>query len=319
MSFNTLEEIQEFININVEIDKLKPFFRQAKREFLNPFISSAQVRDFDALRSQELSSTDPRTEALSLYLEAVANFGVFLYLPSGAVKITDLGVNSEKSDYTEAASDKQFKEVLRSHKRAGHLVLDELLKILHKTPSEFPSFAASEEFSEYDSLLIRSAKEFNKYYYIFSSPQTFNALAPTLRTCEDQFLTPSLGIAALNELKALKSPENQSLELLELVKKALASFVISRTMENGLFVLDAKGVSMRFDVLAYEKNLSLSNSSKLSGFVSRTRDNKLSEGENYLKRAVLFIEQNPGIIQNPKPKKTARVEQIKTSKGVIGI
>lgn len=306
--------LREYLSVNgsVDHDNVKPYLLKAERSLLKPLIGTAQLAVFDA------TTTDPIIEeAQKLAQEAVANFGYYLYLPMNAVQISDSGIHVVDNENTKTATDKQFKELQRSFKKSGHEALDELLEYMERSPDLFPEWFQSETYTVYSQLLVNKTSVFNKWFYIFNSRQTFVALKSNIQIVEDRFIKAPLGIELLTALKTNQTNTNRK-EAKELLQKSIVAFTIMLTVDNGMFILDAQGIHMRFDALPYESTVTNINL-KVNDLLTRTKANKQIEGEEYLKAALKIITQNPTDFEEYTAPETVQQIKITKTKSIVGI
>ena len=306
--------LRKYLSVNgsVDHDNIAPYLRKAERTFLKPAIGSEQLAIFDTEVTDEIIK-----EAQELAQEVVANYAYFLYLPIGAVQITDSGIQVAENEHAKSASDKQFKELQRSFLKSAHEALDELLAFMEVSADKFMEWFNSDTHTVYKDLLVNKTDIFNKYYYIFNSRQTFIALKPNLQVTEDRFIKASVGKELLEALKENQTDENRK-EVKKLLQQSIVAFTVMLTVENGMFVLDAKGMHMRFDVLPYEKTITNVNL-KINDFLLRTKDNKKVEGEEYLKMALNIIKANQTKFTEYTEKEQADYINITKSKSIISL
>lgn len=300
------------VNPSFTIESAKPSLRKAERNFLKPLIGAAQIAFFEAYQDNDTVIK----EAIELAQEAVANFGFYLYMPIGSVQITDGGFYNAVPGETQVITDKQFKELQRSFKTAGHEALDDLLNHMEENASSFTLWTTSVLYSVYKELLVRDAKTFNEYFYIFKSRQTFLAMRPNIKVVEDQFIKGPIGSNLLSALKSDQTVEERK-DVKELLQQSIVAFTVMKTVDNGMFVLDAQGIHMRFDALPYESTVTNINL-KVNDLFIHTKKNKESEGQEYLKAALKTIKANPLIFPEYSEPEVKTVSSIKVTPGLIG-
>lgn len=314
MIIKDTDTLRKYLSVNgsVKHENITPYLRKAERNFLKPIIGAAQLAVFEA------ETTDPIIkEAQELAQEAVANFGYYIYLPIGAVQISDNGIHVVDNENTKTASDKQFKELQRSFKKSGHEALDELLEFMEQSADKFSAWFDSDCYTIYKELLVNKTSTFNTYYHIFNSRQTFVAMRPTIKVVEDQFINPVIGTNLLADLKTNQTVAERK-EVKKLLQQSIVAFTIMKTVDNGMFILDAKGMHMRFDVLPYEKTVTNINL-KINDFLVHTKRSKQIEGEEYLKLALKIIEDNTDKFSEYIIKETPDHINITNTKSIVGI
>ena len=314
MIISTTAILREHLSVNASIDilRLTPSLKKAERNFLKPLVG------LEMMTILETETTDVVIkEAQNLAQEAVANYAYYLYLPLNAVQISDSGIHVVDNENTRAASDKQFKELQRSFKTSGHEALDALLETLEASPDKFPKWFQSDPYKKHKDLLVNKTAIFNEHYYIFNSRQTFVALQPRLKVAEDQFIAPVIGDQLLLAIKNSQTTNNRK-KVKAFLQKAVVSFTIMDVVYNGMFVLDAQGIHMKFDVLPYEKNVTNVNL-KVNDFLSHTKKTKQNEGEEYLKLAVDLMKNNPTDFPEYTIKETPVHIKLADTNSIVGL
>jgi hypothetical protein len=299
MIVRNTETIKNYISVNasLEFDTLKPYIKQAERKHIKALIGAEQFAVFDEedvletgiVQIQIVDSGSQNAnivEAHDLAQEAICNFAMYYALPIVNSQITEAGVFNSTNQDVNTASDKNFKELQRSFKRAAHEALDEMFKVMESNLSDFTEWTTNEVYKEHQSLLVNSTAIFDKHYTIFNSRQTFLALKAEIKIVEFQYIKSVIGADLLEAIKAPQTNENRK-EAKELLQQSIVCFTVAKVMQNGLFVLDATGMSARFDVLPYEKIKGVSNN-----HVTETQKNKIAEAEQFLKLALAVITEN---------------------------
>ena len=307
--------LRKYLSVNGSLNhaNIAPYLRKAERHFLKPLIGAAQLAVFEEPHQNDLIIK----QAQELAQEAVANFGYYIYLPISAVQISDNGIHVVDNENTKAASDKQFKELQRSFKKSAHQTLDELLEFMEQSADKFTAWFSSENYTVYKQLLVNKTATFNTYYHIFNSRQTFVAMCPTIKIVEDQFIAPVIGANLLSNLKNNQTVEKRK-EVKKILQQSIVAFTIMKTLDNGMFILDAKGIHMRFDILPYEKQIGFSQF-KNNDFLIHTKASKQTQGEEYLKIALKIIENNTDKFSEYTIKETPKHIKLTNTKSIIGI
>jgi hypothetical protein len=282
------DTIKKYVAVNstLTFDNLKS--DQIERKYIKPLLGATQYAVFDV-------ATVPADaivkEAYELAQEAISFLTLYEALPNLALQITDAGIFQASTDSAQIASEARLKDLLRSTKRRGLETLDEMLLVMENNLDKFTEWSDDTAYKKYTALLVNSTAVFNKHYNIFNSRQTFMALYAEIETVEYQFIEAPVGKVLL---AALKTPQDnpKRIEAKTLLQKAIVCFTIAKVAQNGLFIFDASGIHVRFDVLPYEQINSATSNDKFSGFLKNTAENKHSEGEQYLKNALEIITTN---------------------------
>lgn len=280
MIVKDINTVKTYIGVNAafQYEDILPYLQRAERKYLKEMIGPDQMAIFDTG-----SAVVEVQNAILFAEEAVSNLAYYLGLPVLTLQISSGGIFETVNENTTAATDKQFKELQRSFKTAGHEAIDVLLSYMEENKTFFAAWSTSEYYTEYKQTLVFNTSTFQKYYNINNSRQTFRALLPNIITVEDQFIVGPVG----NDLfEALKEDQTEALriQVKELLIKSIIAFTIYKTVDNGMFVIGPNGIYLKFDVLPYEKAFSNINL-KINDFLINTKKNKLNEGEEYLKQA----------------------------------
>lgn len=272
-------------NASLKHETLEPYILRAERKHIKALIGKDQYAVFD-------TATPPTNEfvkeAWEMAANAVSNFAMYYALPILKAQVSENGIVVADSEYTSQASDKDFKELQRSFKTAGHEALDEMFKVMEQNKSEFSAWTDSDEYKEYNSLLVNTTSIFQKHYNIQHSRQTFMALLPEIKIVEKQYIRSVIGSDLLTALKTDQT-EDKRKEVKSLLQQAIVCYTIAKTLTNGLFKLSESGIHIRFDVLPYEK---VYDSKTVSEFIVESRKNKITEAEQLLAEAVQVIQEN---------------------------
>lgn len=286
MIVRNTETVKDNISVNasLEYDTLKPYVKQTERKHIKTLIGAEQFAIFDVA----IAPTEATVlEAYLLAQEAICNFALYYALPIINSQITEAGVFNSVNQDVNTSSDKNYKELQRSFKKSAHEAIDEMFKVMESNLTDFTEWTENDVYKEHQSLLVNSTAIFNKHYNIFNSRQTFLALKPELETVEFQYIKSVIGVDLLKAIKTPQTSDNRK-EVKELLQKSIVCFAVAKIMQNGLFVLGALGMHVRFDVLPYEMVKGVSTTSR-----EETQKNKITEAEQFLKLALEIITENP--------------------------
>ena len=318
MIIKNTETLVKHIGVNSSFvyERIVPHLDSAEYEFLIPLIGQAQYEVFNS----DTEPTDPIIlNALRFARNAVANFAYYFGLPEFAVQVTDGGIFVAGGDNVAPATDKQFKELQRAKKKAGHKNLDRLINYMEDNKAKFSAFTTHDVYKSFKSLLVYNTATFQKYFHIFSSYQTYKALVPQIIIVEDQFIKNPVQQELLAELKKPQTdPLRKNVKVL--LQKAIVAFTIYKTVDNGMFILDAEGIHLKFDKLPYEKT-AMTDNVKINKFLLNTKKSKRDEGEEYLKQALNIIKENPDEFTEYAPVESIGAKKIDMTitPGIIGL
>jgi len=281
------DDFKKYISANVSYNVLKPYVKKAERKLILANIGAEQYAIFDVA---EAPSDAVVKLGYELAQETICNYVMYLALPEIAAQVSDSGIFNAQNENVTTASDKQFKELQRSFKRGAHESLDDLFLHMEENLAKFDEWKTNDVYKQYTKLLVNSTAVFNKHYNIFNSRQTFMALKAEIDVVEYQFVVSKIQESLLTALKTSQTNDNRK-AVKELLQKAIVCYTIGKVSENGMFVLDATGMHVRFDVLPYE-NVN-SNINQKGNFLEKTRINKVAEAEQFVRLALEKIIANP--------------------------
>ena len=290
MIVRDIDIVKKYVSTNAAFDFgiLKPYVAQSERKYIKSNIGKAQYAIFDVATAP---SDEIVKEAYELSQEAISNFAMYLSLPILVTQITDTGVFVALNEDVTPANDKQFKELQRSCKKAAHEALDELFKLMESNLEKFEAWQNDNSYKSYSNLLVNSTSVFNRHYNIFNSRQTFMALKAEIEIVEYQFINSKIQVSLMSALKSKQDNANRQ-KAKELIQKAIVCYTIAKVCQNGMFVLDASSIHVRFDVLPYEK-VNANINQKSTNFLAETAKNKSSEAEQFIRLALEVINDNP--------------------------
>ena len=145
----------------------------------------------------------------------------------------------------------------------------------------------------YNELLVKDTDTFNRYFFIHYSRQTFISLKPTMVEVEDKYLKNFLCNDFLIKIKNSEvSLSKSEKEVKQLLQKAIVAFTVSKIVIEGQYVLDPKGIHLKFDTLPHETSFGAKRFGN-DDFLKRTSATKEAAGYEYLKSVKKLIEKNP--------------------------
>lgn len=224
--------------------------------------------------------------------EVIANFGMFLYLPLGAVMFDGSGLSNATSDGRAPLSNGQMNDIKKGFLTAGHEAMDQLLALMESKKELFPDWAESDLYTQSKELLVDNAKVFDRYYTIFESRQAYLALQPSIRQVEDQYLKTVFCAELIRHLKTGTLTDIQQ-DLKDELQKAMVAFTVAKVSNEGLFLIEATGLRIKYDTLSHEivQNIDYG---KSADFVTQTAKQQEDNGIQYLKKAKEIVLNSPG-------------------------
>lgn len=281
-------DLKKYIPVSesLEFSDFEPYIQKSVNTYIGKYVGQLHITLAD-------ESTGPNAvienEAREHLRSAIANLGFFLYLPFAVVQMDSSGISTIVNDNKKSAEWWQVKDIRREVLRSGHESMDLLLAVLEANPSIFADYASNYS-SINNELLVNNASVFSKYYNIFDSRQTYLALQPTIRLVEDQYIHTFLCEELIEALKTATSGTLYKVKTA--IVKAIVAFTVAKISNNGLFLLDEKGLRVDFESEISGRKESASYG-KPTDQLQTLANEQVANGTQYLNLAKTIIEANP--------------------------
>lgn len=301
---SSTEELKKHISISksFQFEDFEPFILKAVNKYIRRYVGNLHITLAEVDSEGEFA--DILNEGRYYLQEVIANFGMFIYMPLGTVIFDGSGVSNATSENRAQLSGPQLNDIRRTFLTAGHEAMDLLLSFMETNKQAFSNWADSELYTQSKELLIDRSFVFSKFYNIFDSRQTYLALQPSLRQVEDQYLNTMLCPELIQHLKTGELTPIQN-EVKSLLQAAVVSFTVSKVANEGLFIIEATGLRIKYDTLSHESVQSF-DYGKSSEFATNTAKQLGINGTQYLKMAKQKILENlPAFNQCTNPIKMA--------------
>lgn len=307
MILESTDQLKKYVSIasSFAFETFEPYINKAAQTFTKRYIGDLHLTindliDEEASGDESGDENDIYIEARELLRAAIANLGMFLYMPYATVLMDASGVSVVANENRQPVKWFQLKDMRRDLLRSGNESLDALLAFLDENADLFEDYKEN-YCAANNSLIVPNAQTFNNYYNINNSRQTYLALKPTLEIVEDQYIKTMLCSQLVEHLKTdpkklTQLSENAKTSLAELkiiLQKALVSFSVSKVAAIGLFILEANGLRLNYEMYIDGKNAPI-DSGKPSQQLQKLETELLANGTNYLQLAKTYIENNAG-------------------------
>jgi hypothetical protein len=299
---NNIADLKRHIIVSATFDFLKviPFSKRVERKIILDLIGQEQY-DTIVVHSYDADSTEPINQVKELLEEAVANYSLFLALPTINVLVTNSGTKTAENKDASNADWKDKRDLSRSLLKTYNEALDDAFQIMEENIADFETWRASKYYTVFKDLIVQQTTTFNDHFSIQKNRQTFTALKPAMREVEDQYLKAMLGIETLNLLKT-KSIDIVVNKAQELAQKAVVAFTVAKAAITGTFTFTDSSFTVASDQLPWEKQSELSKEDR-----NDLKADRQKAGEEYLKSLKKLIVANPTSFPN---------YQDKTEKGI---
>jgi hypothetical protein len=281
-------DLKKYVSIaqSFEFEDFEPYIQKAVNAYTHKYVGNLHT----TLADEETGTNATiKNEAREHLRSAIANFGMYIYLPLLAVQLDSSGISVNTSENRAPANWGQIKDIRRELLRAGHESMDLLLAVLDANLSVFTDYATN--YSQVNNeLLVNNAVTFSKYYTIFDSRQTYLALMPIIRKVEDQYLHTFLCPELITALKG--NPVDNVKAVKVALQKAIVAFTVAKVSTNGLFVFDERGLRIDFENMSDGRRENPSYGKSVDQLKSLAEE-EINNGTQYLKLVTEIIEANP--------------------------
>jgi hypothetical protein len=293
----TIAEIKEVIPrlSGLSSTSVMPTIDKAGKLHLMPVLGKALYEDLDSKYNDDADAMAPLEKALmkciKLPLAAVAMLDDMPYMHT---LITDSGIRTTSTTTMTPAHRWEYMELKNAFANGFADGMELLLEFLYDHKADLPLWTDSQAFKEIDGFLIKTGRDFKKYYPLHKPHKTFWILQPVMADVEENYLSSSLGRDLLAWVKLQEeiiiNADGGQLDVKKLLKKSVAHFTIKHAAEQLAIRFDQNG----FTVLAAgDKDLSEDNGRAAADrsavllktdAANREGQNNLSKAQNYLVR-----------------------------------
>jgi hypothetical protein len=295
---NNIADLKRHIIVAATFDFLKvlPFAKRVERKIILDLIGQEQY-DTIVVHNFDTDSTEPINQVKELLEEAVANYSLFLAMPTINVLVTNSGAMTTENKEASNADWKDKRDLNRSLLKTYNEALDDAFQIMEENENDFPEWVNSKYYTVFKDLIVPQTMIFNDHFSIQKNRQTFCVLKPAMREVEDQYFKAMLGAEMLTLLKT-KSAVDTILEAQELAQKACVAFTVAKAALTGTFAFTDSSFTVMSDQLPWEKQSELSKEDR-----SDLKKDRQRAGEEYLKSLKKIVVANPTLFPSYQDKK----------------
>lgn len=223
---NTIAELNQYVTVssNFDDENILKFTKKAERN-LSKIIGKDKL--------EEIIGRAKDDEVRELLCEYSANLGLSYAMPNLVINITNFGVFTNLASKAEKAEWWQLKDLNRNLLAFSFTALDDAISLIG-----VDSIAMAE------GVFVETLSQFERYFSIKNSAQTFMSLIPFLREAQAQYLIPTLG-------KCASFPFTDA--QLDDIRAAMVNIALSKAATSGAFSVEAHAFVLRFEVLPWEK------------------------------------------------------------------
>jgi hypothetical protein len=286
---NNIADLKRHIIVAATFDfeKVLPFAKRAERKIILDLVGQEQY-DTIVIHILDPESSSAINQVKLLFEEAVANYSLYMAMPTINILITNSGTKVSENKEATNADWKDKRDLNRSLLKTYNEALDDAFQIMEENVADFPEWRDSKYYTVFKDLMVSQTTIFNLYFNIQKSRQTFVACKPSMREVEEQYLIAMLGDATLIFLKKT-SADIIVTRAQQLAQKAIVALTVAKIADTGTFSFTETSFTVSTDQMPWEKtNLELSEEK-----LARLRKAKQTAGEEYLKALKKLIVANP--------------------------
>ena len=189
-SFEEVKQAGVPVSRNFTLTPFDPYLRSIWSELFPQFLGRVFTELLET--AWTASTLTPQQTALLPYLRRpLCQLAFAQYLPFAEVQLADDGITVSASTERKPATERQIIALRKTLLESGWKSLENLLAYLDFHQVDFPAYVTFRDAQQLS--LLPTAGEFTKYYQIFGSRLTYQALKPTADLLETDVLIPLLG------------------------------------------------------------------------------------------------------------------------------
>ncbi|GAB4042195.1 DUF6712 family protein [Spirosoma litoris] len=178
------------VNKNFTLTLFEPYLESTWSELFPTFLGREFTESLAQVWQSPSELTDAQKALLPYLRRPLCQLAFAQYLPFAEVQLADDGITTSASQDRKPATERQIIAIRNALYESGWKHLEGLLAYLDFHQTDFPLYVTYRDLQP--ASLLPSAGEFSKYYQIFGSRITYNALKPTLTGLEADVLIPRL-------------------------------------------------------------------------------------------------------------------------------
>lgn len=289
MFFADQTELKPFlpqISADIEVGDLTSDIEEVDREIID-LISQEQ---FDELKNAyETDTLTPELETLLKFVRTIeANLGYAKFRILNKAKIESTGEYQIETDTHKKLYRYEDTQINERLLEKGNAAIEQMLKFLERNEAFFLAWTASTAYTQFKSLFIKTASEFDEYININESRRIFLKLKRLLKETENIEIKKFLGNTTFAQIKA--DVDNVDfVPILEFLKPALAHLTWAKALRILPINLTAEG----YYSFNYRGDQHTSDRQKTDlNYIQEAIENAKNMAEVYLAEAANYLNEN---------------------------
>lgn len=282
---SNIQDIRSYVStaFNFSFTVIEPYIKRAERQTIKALIGSDT---YDSWTETAPTTGNPK-KAYDLLREASANLSVLHYIPIGVVNVGDNGITVSESQHTKIASYGQILDLKRSLLEIANTAIDEALELMEANSADFPLWTPTKSYTVFKELMVQTTSEFQRFFNIQNSRQTFTALRPYQLEIQSKIFR-WLDADTFNQIKNATEPIELAAK--ELAQRAQVNHTVSTAAQSGVFLFKASGMFTKYSEVPVEKHNHLTEIE-----TQRLITSRVSAAEDALKTLKQFITDNTDV------------------------
>ncbi len=260
------------------------------REAIQKQIYKAVGRDFYLY--VDANTNNYPSDLIDMIKRAVFNLAFSKYTNTGGVQITNIGIMESSNATQEPARLERIANLRNDIFETGIREIDEIIAFIEDQlkitgeAAKYQKYTEAVAYAERQTLLIKSAVEFNNYYPINESRLVFNTILSEIKLVQNVTVKKLLhGVFGILE------SDEKAKELAEMfVKPAIAHLAISRGVMKLSSILGLNATILIFDNTA--NNYSKTYKTAPQDFLKAFQEDAAKKADEYLKLMISEIQEN---------------------------
>lgn len=185
------------------------------------------------------------TAALGVIRRCLADLALDGYASSGAILISNSGIQVATGSNRAPASDKKLLAFRRDARERGWQAFEQLILVMERQPTGFDGWKASGERKAYFSTLFSGSGEFGPFGGVAISSTLWMRMRRQIEFVQDDYLVDILGRVLLDGLIALNvvpTLDAKKKQLQRLCMRAVAPLAVADAIRYNMVVLGENGV-----------------------------------------------------------------------------
>jgi len=227
----TLETFKKHVTINFDFDfdLVLPYIKKAERKHIKPVTGQGMYEDY----TETPPDAGKPLEVWELLQEASSNLAMLAYTFVGIIQVSDNGFHISQNQNSTPADWWQIRDLRRALLNTGNEAIDEALAIMEANPADFTDWVEEDGYTIFTEFFVRKTQDFQDYFNIENSRQTFLKLRPHLRKVEAKYFNEILGAETVAQIKA--EATNEAITALELAQAAQVALTIAKARHRFLY------------------------------------------------------------------------------------